>query len=301
MKKESVRSLDQMPAAIKQAYCKLLMLMVKAGDGGNQLKLAELYRLMGNIKLRAEARINLLKLLIRDDENLALLVNSLMKGVNQQEKNIIRFSLIKDLVIIMKADYVVDSEENLLLLKLVNLLDISEEQLQFFLDEHEQDQTFQVNIEHHLHEEIAQEATAKAMALGIPLGMIYFSGGSFHGFGPVGIVKGLKRLGMKKYTKDYSIITGIATVILVSYGAYHSTKWLMGRGSRKEKRYRALLYQEMAEIHFRAIHYAEKDLARLGQKIQEIQDQEEKQRQLSVYKLLDKTLGTLKNTKPKLI
>ncbi len=301
MKKERIRSLDEMPTPIKLTYCKLLMLMVKAGDGGNQLKLAEVYRLMANIKLTEEARIELLRFLEGEAENLTFLTNTLVMGASQQEKNIIRFSLIKDLVIIMGADYVVDSEENLLLLRLVNLLEITEEQLQFFLDEYQQDQTFQEQVERNLYEDMLHEATAKAMALGIPLGMIYFSGGIRHGFGPVGIIKGLKKLGMKKYTKNHSLITGIATVILVSYGTYHSMKWLLGWGSRKEKKYKELLYDQMKEIHFRAIGYAEKDILQLGHLIQRTGEEALKNRQLVIYKLLDKTLGTLKNTKPKLI
>lgn len=299
MEKERIRSLDQMPSAIKQAYSSILVGMVKAGDGGNQLKLAELYRLFANIKLGAQERMALYPLIKEADMDLPQLIQTMLHGVSPQERNILRFSLIKDLIIIMDADYSSDADENLLLMKLVKLLDITDEQLQYFMDEHQQDLLFRQKVEGDFYQEMVQEAAAKALALGIPLGMVHFS--RYQALSWSSPLRSMKEIRKSKSQKALERLGFMALVLAVSYGTYHTAKWFLSKGNRDEKKYRAHLQEAMEELHERAIAYLEQDMTQMRRFIRETKSSREKEEHLEVYKLLDKTLATLKATEPKLI
>ncbi|WP_026477165.1 hypothetical protein [Alkaliphilus transvaalensis] len=286
MEKEKVRPIDKMPVENKLPYCKLLALMVGKDQPINQLKLAELYRLMANIRVATNTREAILNFLVEPTGEVKELCQEMLQNLNHQEKNILRFSLIKDLIIIVGADYVQMPEEKELLKEIEEILEITEEQKQFLKEEYQQDQTLEEGfVENKLSNQIVDETISKALALGIPLAAIYF-GGQIRGFGPLGTLLGLEQIGGKRYTKKYSSAVGLGLIILGAFSTYHLVKWGLSFNRDDERELKELIHEKMSTIHQRAIQYLKRDI--------EIHHED-------LNCLLSKTLAFMSNTKPRII
>ncbi len=299
MEKENVRALQKMPPENKLAYCKLLALMISVDSSTNQLVMAEFYRLMANIRLSTSKREEILIFLVQPDKNVDILCGEMLESINQQEKNILRFSLIKDLMIIIGADYVETTRENQLLKELEELLNITEEQKSFLVEEYQQDQNInQEDQKNNIKRKLMKETIAKSIALGVPLSVVGFSGLN-KGYGGGDIIAGLQQLGARKYTKRYSSAVGLGVTILTAFSTYHLIKWLMNNINNNHNQLKDLIQEEMNLIHQRAIKYLEKDI--------EVFSEEKKTEIVNstqiadIRDLLIKTIATLKNTKPKII
>src|SRR5690554_3323517 len=104
MLKKKIRDLREMPIKNKLQYFEVLFAMARIDDELNQLELAELYRLMSRVRLPEEERLTLLKSSQPSVENILATCRNATEGLKDQERNILRFSMIKDLMIIMLAD-----------------------------------------------------------------------------------------------------------------------------------------------------------------------------------------------------
>ncbi|KAB3529264.1 hypothetical protein [Alkaliphilus serpentinus] len=299
MGKLTIRPLEKLPSKIKLDYCKLLSLMVIVDGEINQLKMAAFYRLIANIKLPSGKRENLIDFIFSENkENIKLLANSVLTDLSDQERNILRFSLIKDLLIIKEADYVETKEENQLLDEMIILFEITREQLQFIEEELKKDEDFYHEGEGPKRS-LVKSTLAKASAIGIPLTALYFSG-SFRGLGPLGLITGIMGIGRLKGNKK-SYLSGILFTILLGFGSYYGIKWLIHTKDRRELRIISLYKDKMSEIHKKALYYAEVDLQTI---IDRIDQQEATDKLITLQEIkeaLEKTIGTLRHTKPKAI
>ena len=140
--REKIRGLDEMPWETKLNYCKILSLMVTIDGQVEQLKMVELYRLIAKVMLGDSKRPKLLEFIFEPKIELEDLWEKILEGLNNQEKNILRFSIIKDLLIIMRADYYEALEEIKFLEKTKEMLHISEEHMKFFEEEYQNDKNF---------------------------------------------------------------------------------------------------------------------------------------------------------------
>ncbi len=265
MAMEKVRPLEKLPLKTKLAYCKILSLMLTKDSELDQLKLAALYRLMAHIKITTAKRQEVLQYIHLNDSSLKELYQQLSEGLNQQEKNIVRFSLYKDLLIMMKANYLELPEEGLLLTEAEEILDITEEHKTFFEEELQRDRSFyDMEVEVSCLEEAADEALAAAAAIGIPLAALYYSSYT-GGLGVIGIMTGLHAIG-RRVSKKHSLLTGIGLSIGLALLTYRGTRWLQSY-NKKGNDLMVLMAERLAEIHNLAICYLEKDIIYLQDRI----------------------------------
>jgi len=255
---EKVRPLDQLSLKTKLLYSKLLALMVMADKDIDQLKLAALYRLIGRLKLTSLKRQELLQFIYNGGEGLKELKEQVYQGLNDQEKNIVRFSLYKDLLILMRANYIELPEEAGLLAEVEEVFEITEEHKVFFEEELLQDKDFYVAKEKECIGVATDEAIAAAMALGIPLAAIYYNG-YLGGMGCINLITGLHALG-KKLSKRHSILAGLGITISLGLLSYKGTQYLLGIKDRSCCNLQKMLAEEMEKIHQLAIDYIEKDI-----------------------------------------
>lgn len=294
-----VRPLEKLTSRTKLDYCKLLSLMVIVDDTINQLKMAAFYRLVANIKLPSRKRELLIEFIFSEAKgDIRPLVQAVQQGLRDQERNILRFSLIKDLIIIKDADYIETQEENKLLEEMLILFDISTEQLRFIEEEVKKDEDFYDERDGGK-ASLIKDTMAKATAIGIPLAALYFSG-SFRGLGPLGLMAGIMGIGPIK-GKNKSHASGIIMTIIMGFTTYYLIKWLLHTKDRRETKLIDLYKEKMEDIHHRALEYVESDLTSI---LDKISDEENTTKLIVLQEIkdaLEKTLGTLKHTKPTVI
>ncbi|SNS07795.1 hypothetical protein SAMN05446037_1003308 [Anaerovirgula multivorans] len=288
MLKEKVRDLQAMSAETKLRYFKVLFSMALIDGELNQLEAMELYRLMGKIKILQKERLDLLNNMDAFSENIIDICKTLLEGLNDQEKNILRFSLMKDLIIIMGADYYQSPAEIELFSKIRTFFQITEEQLYYFQEEYREDRSFfDEASEKSVTVNRLEERILTAAALGIPIGALYIKKcrdkNDYFFF-----YRGKKELSAIDLLKALTI--GVVT--------YKGLKWLLKMKTNKKETLKQCLYKECLKIQDRAIRYLVKDRRYFQEKLLNLEKENEETVSIeSKVVLLDKVDATFKNTK----
>ncbi len=302
---KGIRDLDSMPIDIKIKYSKILSLMAFIDNDYSQLKIGAFYRIINKIQLPSSHRIQLLNNIIRKE----ICFEEVFKEMdideilNFQERNIFRFSLMKDLIIIINADYIVTENEKRLLKDIQNYFDISEEQLSFFEDEYEMDRCFfDGNISKNRFEEISKNAVSTAAGLGIPLALICYSG-TFKGLGYFGTVSGLRAVGRKKKTGKYALAVGIGASIALGIATYKALEYMIHIKKDENDKLLDLTKESMESLHRGTIDILQEDMNYFSNRsVDHNHDNEQEvKNSLEIVGLLKRVVATLENTGPVLI
>lgn len=291
MVKEKIRELNNMPSQTKLKYCKILFIMAGVDEKISSLEMTELYRLMANIKLPQDKRISLLENMDKPKEEIKDLNDSLFDGLNHQERNILRFSLVKDLIIIMRADYYESHKEKELFHQLKYLLSITEEQLSLIEEEYEEDMVF-------FHQEIAEtkarkrfkEIVSTTTALGIPIATLYLKG-SFEKDACI------FKSSFRKRSNKKDILKAIA----IGAASYNVVKWWLGRKTNEQLLMKEYILKDCSNLQERAIAYLKRDINHIQRYLQDIDGNNDMEILKRKIILLKKSLSQLQIDKPRLL
>ncbi|MCC5911161.1 MAG: hypothetical protein JJT76_12060 [Clostridiaceae bacterium] len=284
MKKRRPRGMETMPLAIKFDYLKVLFSMANVDGDINQLEMMELYRLMGKLKCTSKERIALLKSTGENNDIKNTLDNLLSHDLEQQEKNIVRFSLIKDLLIVMGADYDETLEEVVLFNTIKEELYITDEQLHLTRSEYEEDkQYFKKNIEIYDIKGKAKKTAYQVAGISIPLAFMY-ANNYFNN-------------PKKRCARKHLTVSSLGKHVLLGVVSLKSIEWLLQKEDRKKSNLDKKLFLECNKIHETAKLYVTRDIIH----IQKILSSNQDQFLLQQIKLLKKTVGTLEKTEPKIV
>lgn len=302
---KNIRSLENMPLNIKFLYSNILSSMVCAGGIYNQLKLAAFYRIINKIQLPLKERIQLMNSIITKKIDFPAMCEGLDLDdyLNDQEKNIFRFSLMKDLIIIMKSDYIDTNNEKRLLKDIQNYFHISDEQFSFFVREYESDRRFfDDTADNQELKNIAVNTVSTAAALGIPLIILNYSG-TFKGLGTFGIISGLRALGKNKRTKRGSILLGLTSSILLSITTYKIMKYTLNVKKDEKTKLIQLMREDIEKLHEGTKDIIYEDIEYFTNRAVEIKDKDS-QDLGSILKMIDilkRAVATLENTEAMII
>lgn len=297
--KEKIRDLESMPLNTKLIYSKILSLMTFTDDNYDQLKISKLYTIINKIQLPSMERIQLIKFIMRKEITFTEICKeiNLDTHLNDQEKNIFRFSLMKDLIIIMKANYIETDEEKRLLKEIQDYFNISNEQLSFFEEEYELDRCFfDETISDNKFKEITKKTVSTATALGIPLTVIYYSG-TFKGLGLLGTISGLRDLGMKRKTGKYSLLIGIGTSIALGVITYKTLEYILNVRKDEKTKLAHLMKKNMEALHEATKDTLYKDIEYFTYRMIETKDKNGQYAEdtLKIINILKRTVATLEN------
>ncbi|MFW5649658.1 MAG: hypothetical protein ACOCG5_11285 [Candidatus Alkaliphilus sp. MAG34] len=297
----NIRSLENMPLNIKFLYGKLLGAMVLADGDHNQLRLAEFYRIINNIRLPSKERIQLLNSIAIKKVDFSVMRDEidLDRYLNEQERNIFRFSLMKDLIIIMKSDYIETSNEKELLKDIQNYFHVSDEQLSLFRGEYELDRRFFDDATNDQEfRNIVINIVSTAAALGIPLVVLNYSG-TFKGLSTLGTISGLRAMGRKKRTGKSSILMGLATSILLGITTYKTMKYIFSIKKDGKTKLVQLIREHIEELHESTKDIIYKDIEYFTNRVAETKDEGGKDldNALKIISILKRAVATLENTK----
>ena len=302
---KNIRSLENMPLNIKFLYSNILSSMVCAGGIYNQLKLAAFYRIINKIQLPLKERIQLMNSIITKKIDFPAMCEGLDLDdyLNDQEKNIFRFSLMKDLIIIMKSDYIDTNNEKRLLKDIQNYFHISDEQFSFFVREYESDRRFfDDTADNQELKNIAVNTVSTAAALGIPLIILNYSG-TFKGLGTFGIISGLRALGKNKRTKRGSILLGLTSSILLSITTYKIMKYTLNVKKDEKTKLIQLMREDIEKLHEGTKDIIYEDIEYFTNRAVEIKDKDNQDlgNILKMIDILKRAVATLENTEAMII
>lgn len=289
MLKTKIRDLVDLSNEIKVQYFKILLHMAEIDGELNLFELIKLYELMARIKVPQKERIYLLKGAANGSEDPVKICRTILGLLSGQERNILRFSLMKDLIIIMYADYHASPEERELFEELQVLLEINEDQLKIFLNEHGLEQVF---FEEDYSKSVKTNRKCEILlitpAIGVGAMAMHMKDAKKR---PL-----LSRRGKRQTEKNLFKATFLG---LLSYGLL---KWICKRKINNEEKFKAELYKYWLKNQERAKKYLNGDKQYL-QKYLINSKVEDKEKVLikNLCSLLDRGYEILQNTKPSIL
>ncbi|MDR5659426.1 hypothetical protein RH915_07975 [Serpentinicella sp. ANB-PHB4] len=296
-----MKDLDQMPLEIKKAYAKILSITLSVKGSIEQSKLINFYRLLANIKLNISDRYSLFPLHANNPKDLEALCREVVEGLSDQEINIVRFSLMKDMLIIMNVSDDPSYEEEAVFHSVRKNLNVPEEYVVYFKDEIENDQSFpEMVAEKEALSEVVKKEGIKVAALTAP----YFChklvvNSKFNKkykkstFLSLSEIMYNKRRGRSKKMKKFLIPMALGAA------SYSVTKTLIEARKRKAEHLKKLTSNKALELQNRAINYLEQDIKTLTDPSM-LQSDENPGVEEKII-LIRKAVAQLKTSKPKLL
>ena len=304
MNKE-IKPIEFMSVERKIIYAKILGLMLSISI--TEEKMVSYYRLLGQIRLDIESRMLLHDFVINPTEELDILCKGLVEGLVDQEYNIIRFSLTKDLIILMRAGGQTLETEHYLFNEARELLKIPEEYMSYFVDEYENDQVvFNEDYNETLILKHVKNQLAISTSLGIPTSYLCYRGylkQILEYRKRKGLLLSLQRLGLIKRKQKKVRMSDLITALSLGFISYSLTKFLLNKKVSNENELKEMVYTRAQILHERAIAYMIKDINFLKTELQLIDENQnviEETLQPRVI-LLEGALNRIRNSKPVLL
>mgnify|MGYP000993148351 CR=1 FL=1 len=292
MIKYKVRDLMDLPSHIKLEYFKLLFIVAKIDGDLNPMELMELYRLMARGRLGQRERLYLIENIdkvYKEQEDLAQICRKMLQDLKGQEKNILTFSLVKDIIIVINADYHESLEEEQIFIRIRNYLNVTDDQLESFKEEYDRDRVYfeDAGRDKRLIDGFLHRAPIIG-AMGISLGILY------------------NRLIRKKRTifKSRGQVTPRDGLMAMTGAilSHEILRVILDKKSQNEEVLKQALYRHSLQIADKALAYLKRDgryfqrkLVSLG----EVARARLKYKEISL--LMKKTQTLLQNTKATLL
>ena len=179
----------------------------------------------------------------------------------------LKCALMKDAIQVCRATSEGPVREQPPILQLAEMLDLDDKKVEFIEDACVQDEKILAGeLKDSGIANAAKELTARAGAVGVPLGAIYMAG-SVTGFGAAGITSGLAALGLGGVLGLSAMLSGIGVTIIVGGIVYKGARWVLGSSERDRVSLRELMLQEVLRIHQGAIINLGEDMSHFGKRI----------------------------------
>ncbi len=238
MERTMVREPKRMPAEIRLTYGKLLGLMILAQHRPEAVAMQEFYRALRKIEMKEKDRQVIFEYMMDPDQSASELIEIIMTVKDDQERNLLRFSLLEDLYRIMKADFYEDKDEKYYFDEVVSKLGIQPQHLQFVVDTYEKEDLYVPGME----KESTSDTLIRYMA-GLTVGII---------------TAGIIRKSTWKKKSENSAIEIIA-VLSSSFVAFQTTQHLMKLKGTKGRWIRKKLLKEKLKQEQQLIKDIKKD------------------------------------------
>jgi hypothetical protein len=265
---------QDMPAAVKLCYAKLLVWLTYSGDGIiDEREVSELQVLMTQLNFDVELRDAVRTAIYKPQElNPEALFDEMLSQTPSGSELALNVSLLKDAVRIHRATSSVAAIEAPAVQRMAEIVGLNGTHLAFLEDVCIQDEKILAgDISDDQIVQSFKGAAAKASAVGIPITAVYLSG-SVTGLSAAGITSGLASLGLGGILGFSSMVTGIGVVILLGVGAYKGFQWLSGGSERDKASRRELMLQEVLRVHQKAIANLAEDIAFFGRRLVQLSE-----------------------------
>lgn len=223
----------------------------------------EIMSLISRIELKSESRLDIRTYLIDKhtiDLNASLLeeIKDMIDDVNFK---ILTKSLAKDLLYLygIKED-INNWANNKFIQEIFEMLHITKDEIELLIVAIKNDEDILKYRKNDSQiEKSIKDLSSKAVAIGLPLTAIYFSG-SVVGLSAAGITSGLATMGMGGLLGFSSMFTGIGSLVLLGLGTYQGLKKISGIGDLQNNKQREYMLQAIIRNSQKSLTYLIEDI-----------------------------------------
>ncbi|MHC8517842.1 hypothetical protein [Sporosarcina sp. ITBMC105] len=196
------------------------------------------------------------------------LLKTLKNTVEEGSFDILSKSLFKDVLYIFgKKNNIHDWAQHTFLCELADALSVTREEIDLIIAAIQHDEDI---LKHRKNDsqikKSMKDLSAKAVAVGLPMAAIYFSG-SVVGLSAAGITSGLAAMGMGGLLGFSSMFTGIGTLVLLGVGTYHGLKKVSGISDIENNKQREYMLQAIIRNTQKSLSYLIEDINGITQQL----------------------------------
>ena len=278
-KTKPLKTLQTMPEEVKTLYMKVLAAQSLADGEADPKEVSELYRFMSLLDIGPSARMEVRKYIFLRDRDLPTMAMELTSCVgDEEEKEAVKFSIIKDMIRISMVDDTYSPEEQKSVVEIANRL-YDEEKAQKVIKLAEDiierdDAILKGKVKYKELKEAGKQVAAQSAAIGVPIAALYFTG-SIVGLSAAGITSGLATLGLGGVLGFSGMVTGIGVVVVLGVLTYVAVWWTLSGKEVIQKKRREHMIQEIIKIHQKAINNLSEDIHIMAGMIEEVRTQAE--------------------------
>lgn len=273
-----VLPLANMDNSIKLAYLKIICNFVyQSSDNITALEYSEIISLTARINLDKKERLELRSYMcsISEKEDDDELIKYLQTNISESSFDILKKSLIKDILYIQRVRDKENISQNDFLNKIKDKLKIKDEEIDLMLDAIKNDEDIiKLRMNDSQIIKSFKELISKAGAIGVPMAAIYFSG-SIVGLSAAGITSGLAALGMGGILGFSSMATGIGALVVLGVFTYKGIKKATGINEIENNKQRELMLQAIIRNSQQALNYLIEDVNEITQQLISALEKEE--------------------------
>lgn len=266
-----ITPLSEMSEDIKQNYIKLVVNFAYSDDQTIDVReYTEIISLISRIELTPSTRLEIRGYMssIENLETNEVLLTRLKTTVEEGSFEILSKSLFKDVLYIFgRMQDIHHWAQNAFLSQLAHSLIISIEEIELMIAAIKNDEDI---LKHRKNDsqikKSMKDISAKAVAVGLPMAAIYFSG-SVVGLSAAGITSGLAAMGMGGLLGFSSMFTGIGTLVLLGVGTYHGLKKVSGISDLENNKQREFMLQAIIRNSQKSLSYLIEDINGITQQL----------------------------------
>lgn len=265
-----LQPIEALAEDLKVAYLKIIVNMAFDNDGNvDDREFSEILLLMTRLNLSVGSRHEIRHYMGSADnaEQVADLIKVIDAHAPDGTRKSLHVSIVKDIISISSSLKNSDASTLSFLQKHRDVFGVTDEEIELVqlaidndrksLDRKYSDSVIKKNL---------KELSAKAGAVGVPLGAIYLSG-SVMGLSAAGITSGLATLGMGGLFGLSSMATGIGTAVIIGVLAYKGIGKLTGSGVDEGDKRREIMLQEVIRQSQRTIKMVNEDINYLSKEL----------------------------------
>ena len=255
-----VRDIRKLDVDIKQEYGLVIASLFKNLMDADVFQMRAFYKILAYIQVPKKHRKKILNFLISDEpdeESLQNRIEYMLNKLKGQERDILRFTLMEDLLVMATANSYMSEEKKALLEKVQEYLLITDEQMKIFEKELEPNGGLSLRENNSDKKNLFKNKLSKGMAIGVPLFFLYYSPHNAyrHNFSSFALLQLDKKLNPQKslYTLGNYLILGSVLYSLVVWG--------LNQRDRRNNKLKKILLEETQQLINRSKKYLEEDLS----------------------------------------
>ena len=262
--KSQVTPLSEMIEEVKINYIKIIANFAYSYEEQVDVEeYTEIMSLISRIELESESRLSIRAYLI-DKESIDqndILLEKIKKSIDDVEFKILTQSLAKDILYLFGIKEDLNHwSKNIFIQEIFGKLKIREEEIDVLIAAIKNDEDILKHRKNDTQiEKSIKDLSSKAVAIGLPLTAIYFSG-SVVGLSAAGITSGLAAMGMGGLLGFSSMFTGIGALVLLGLGTYQGLKKISGIGDLQNNKQREYMLQAIIRNSQKSLTYLIEDI-----------------------------------------
>jgi len=273
-----LRVLEVMPESVKQLYTKAVVAQALIDGEPDPREVASIYVFASRIDLDSASRRELRRQLSAGESGtsgelfgILELAREVVSRVQEEERETVASSLIKDMLWISRADGTVSPTERTSVEAVAReqFGDKAEEvirQAGETIDTEEAYVRGEISVSEF--EKRIKQVASQAAAIGLPVAAIYFSG-SVVGLSAAGFTSGLAALGLGGLLGLSSMLTGVGVVLVAGVVTYQLARWALGTNERELAKNREHMIQEILKHHQKSMADLAQDIGEIAARMEE--------------------------------